>query len=152
MATLRVMKWIFVLFALMAGATMPIQAGINLRLKQALGDPVWASFISFAVGTLALLIYGLATRPVPSMAMASSAPLWAWSGGLFGAFFVTVIILLAANLGATASMAWLLAGQFLCALLLDHFGLITFDVHAISWQRMLGVMLVVGGALLVNRY
>ncbi|QJB58401.1 DMT family transporter [Pseudodesulfovibrio sp. zrk46] len=146
------MKWLFVFLALLAGATMPLQAGVNLRLKQALADPVWASFISFAVGTLALLVYGLLTRPIPTQAMAASAPFWAWGGGLLGAFFVTVIILLAANLGATTTMAWLLAGQFLCALILDHFGLISFDVHAISWQRVAGVVLLVLGAVLVNKY
>jgi len=146
------MKWLFVLFALVAGATMPLQAGVNLRLKQALGDPVWASLISFAVGTMALAIYGVTTRTVPTMAMAAAAPWWSWLGGLLGAFFVTVIILLAANLGATTSMAWLLAGQFLCALLLDHYGLISFEVHAISWQRLVGIVLIVVGALLVNRY
>lgn len=146
------MKWIYVLFALLAGATMPLQAGVNLRLKQALADPVWASLISFTVGTIALAIYAFATRPLPTMAMAASAPWWAWGGGLFGAFFVTVIILLAANLGATTSMAWLLAGQFLCAMILDHYGLISFDVHAISWQRVAGVVLLVAGAVMVNRY
>lgn len=146
------MKWIFVLFALVAGATMPMQAGINLRLKQALGDPVWAAFISFAVGTIALAVYGFAMRPVPTMAMASSAPWWAWTGGILGAFFVSTTILLAAHLGATTTMAWLLAGQFIAALVLDHFGLISFDVHVISWQRVLGVALLIAGAMLVNRY
>jgi transporter family-2 protein len=146
------MKWIFVLFALVAGATMPVQAGINLRLKQALGDPVFAALISFAVGTATLAIYAFAMRPVPTMAMASSAPWWAWTGGICGAFFVSVTIILAAQLGATTTMAWLLAGQFLVALLLDHFGLICFDVHTLSWPRILGVVLVVIGAMLVNKY
>ncbi len=131
---------------------MPVQAGVNLRLRQALGDPIFAAMISFAVGTLALALYCFALRPVPTVSMAAGAPWWSWSGGLFGAFFVTVIIVLAARLGATTSMAWLLAGQFLAALVLDHFGLISFDVHAVSWQRLTGVALVVVGALLVNKY
>lgn len=152
MDTLRLMKWIFVLFALVAGATMPVQAGINLRLRQALGDPVWAAFISFAVGTIALAAYGLTTRPLPTMGMAATAPWWAWTGGLCGAFFVTVTILLAGQIGATTTMAWLLAGQFIAALILDHFGLISFDVHAISLPRILGVCLLIAGAVLVNKY
>ena len=35
------MKWIFAIYALVAGALMPIQAGVNLRLRFALGDPIW---------------------------------------------------------------------------------------------------------------
>ncbi len=131
---------------------MPLQAGINLRLRQSLGDPVWASFISFLVGTVALLVYGVTTRPAPAFAMACTAPWWAWCGGLLGAFFVTVIIVLAANLGATTSMAWLLAGQFLCASLLDHYGLVGFEVHVVSWQRVVGVIFLIAGAVLVHKY
>ncbi len=146
------MKWIFILLALVAGATMPVQAGLNLRLKQALGDPIFAALVSFAVGTAALAVYAYALRPVPTLGMVSSAPWWAWAGGLCGAFFVSVIIILAAQLGATTTMACLLAGQFIAALILDHYGLIGFDVHAISWPRVLGVLLVMAGVVLVNRY
>ncbi|MEF2229800.1 MAG: DMT family transporter [Pseudodesulfovibrio sp.] len=146
------MKWIYVILALVAGAAMPLQAGINLRLRYSLGDPVFAALVSFAVGALALAAYSFATRPVPTLAMASGAPWWAWTGGMLGAFFVTVTIVLAANLGAATSMAWLLAGQFAAALVLDHFGLVSYAVHGVSWQRVAGVALVVVGALLVNKY
>lgn len=149
---LRLMKWLFVILALLAGATMPLQAGVNLRLKQALTDPAWASLVSFAVGTIALAVYCFAAKPMPTMVMATGAPWWAWLGGLFGAFFVTVVIVLAQTLGATTSMAWLLAGQFLTAMVLDHFGLISFDVHEVSLPRIIGVALVVIGAVLVNKY
>ncbi len=140
------------MLALVAGAAMPVQAGINLRLRYSLGDPVFAAFISFAVGTVALAVYSFATRPVPSMAMATSAPWWAWAGGLLGAFFVSITIILAQQLGAASSMAWLLAGQFVAALVLDHYGLVSYAVHTVSWPRMVGVALVIAGALLMNKY
>ena len=146
------MKWLFVLLALVAGATMPLQAGINLRLRHALGDPFMAALVSFAVGTMALAAYGLATRPMPTMAMFSGAPWWSWLGGFLGAFFVSITIILAAEIGATATMAWLLAGQFSAALILDHYGLISFSVREISWPRLLGVALLIFGAYLVNKY
>lgn len=150
--TLPLMKWMYVFFALLAGATMPLQAGINLRLRHALGDPVMAALISFAVGTMALAAYGVAMRPIPTLAMAASAPWWAWIGGLLGAFFVSATIVLAGELGATTTMAWLLAGQFVAALILDHYGLVSFNVHAVSWPRICGVILLIVGAFLVNKY
>ncbi|MGL1861178.1 MAG: DMT family transporter [Pseudodesulfovibrio sp.] len=146
------MKWIYVLFALVAGASMPLQAGINLKLRHSLGDPIMAALVSFAVGTLVLTVYGLSMRPIPSMAMVASAPWWAWCGGLLGAFFVSATIILAGHLGATTTMAWLLAGQFTFALVLDHYGLVSFDVHEISWPRILGVLLLFAGAYLVKEY
>ncbi len=55
------MKWIFILLALAVGVFVPLQAGVNVRLKHALGnDYVLAAFISFMVGTLALGGYVLA--------------------------------------------------------------------------------------------
>lgn len=146
------MKWIYVLFALLAGATMPLQAGINLRLRHSLGDPVLAALVSFAVGTLALAVYGLSTRPLPTSAMISGAPWWAWTGGMLGAFFVSATIVLAGQLGATTTMAWLLAGQFTFALVLDHYGLVSFAVREVSLPRIAGVVLLVIGAYLVNKY
>lgn len=146
------MKWMYVFLALAAGATMPVQAGINLRLKHALGDPVFAALVSFSVGTAALAVYSFAMRPMPTATMAASAPWWAWLGGLCGAFFVSVSIVLAANLGAATSMAWLLTGQFTAAVLLDHYGLIAFQVHEVSVPRLVGVALLVIGAVLVNKY
>ena len=146
------MKWIYILFGLVAGMTMPVQAGVNLRLRQALADPVFAAFVSFAVGAMVLAVYAFGFRPLPTSGMVASAPWWAWTGGSIGAFFVFAIIVLAGQLGATASMAWLLAGQFLAALVLDHFGLIGYEVHQMSWPRLGGVVLLLAGAMLVNKY
>ena len=146
------MKWMYIIFGLVAGMTMPIQAGVNLRLRESLGDPVFAALVSFAVGAVVLGVYGFSLRPVPTMGMASSAPWWSWTGGAIGAFFVFAIIVLAGKLGATSSMAWLLAGQFLAALVLDHFGLVGYAVHSVSWPRVAGVAFLIVGALLINKY
>lgn len=147
------MKWLFILLALLAGAGMPLQAGINLRLRHALGEPVAAALVSFAVGTLCLLAYVAAARtPLPIAGALSGTPWWAWTGGALGAFFVFATIVLAGQLGAATTMAWLLAGQFLAALLLDHFGLVSFTLREVTWPRVAGVALIIAGAVLVNKY
>lgn len=147
------MRPMIMLTALLAGALMPVQAGVNARLRGFLGDPLLASLVSFAVGTLALLVVIVATRvPLPTVAMASAAPWWSWLGGTLGAFFVAVTVILAFKLGATGLMAWIIAGQLVASVLLDHTGAIGFAVREISWQRLLGVALLMGGAVLVNEY
>ncbi len=147
------MRPMIMLTALLAGALMPVQAGVNARLRLHLGDPLLASLVSFCVGTVALLCFILATRtPWPGLAAAASAPWWSWFGGAFGAFFVAVTVILAYKLGATGLMAWIIAGQLVASVLLDHTGAIGFAVHEISWQRMAGVLLLFAGAVLVNEY
>lgn len=147
------MRPMIMLTALVAGALMPVQAGINARLRDYLGEPLMASLVSFGVGTLALLAYILATRtPWPGLAAISAAPWWTWIGGSLGAFFVAVTVILAFKLGATGLMAWIIAGQLLASVLLDHTGAIGFAVREASWQRLAGVGLLLCGAVLVNEY
>jgi len=141
------------LIALVAGALMPVQAGVNARLRGYLGDPIMASLVSFAVGTVVLFGYILVARiPWPGMAAAAQAPLWSWLGGALGAFFVAVTIILAFKLGATGLMAWIIAGQLVASVLLDHTGALGFPVREISLPRIAGVLLLLGGAVLVNEY
>ena len=65
------MKNIFwILITLASGAFLPIQAGLNTRLGKATNNAVFASLISFVVGTMALLIYIFATRQQGNLAVA----------------------------------------------------------------------------------
>lgn len=147
------MRPMIMLTALLAGALMPVQAGVNARLRGYLGDPLVASLVSFCVGTIALLAFIAVTRtPLPSLAAASAAPWWTWLGGALGAFFVAVTVILAFKLGATGLMAWIIAGQLIASILLDHTGALGFAVREVSWQRLAGAFLLFAGAVLVNEY
>lgn len=146
------MKIVLSLLALAAGAFIPIQAGINNRLKLDLGDSSLAAMVSFFVGTLALAAWVLARRlPLDGFAKAVNGPLWIWTGGVLGAVFVSLTIYLANKLGAAAMVAWLVAGQLVMGLVLDHFGLISYAVREVTASRVAGAVLLVAGAALVSR-
>jgi transporter family-2 protein len=143
--------WLLALLALVAGTCIPTQAGINARLSLWAQSPVLAAAISFLVGTLVLCGCVLAIRlPLPDWRTATGQPWWLWSGGALGAFFVSVTIYLAPRLGATSMLAWLLAGQMLAALLLDHCGLLGYPLHPLSPGRVTGVLLLIIGAYMVR--
>ena len=143
--------WWLVLLALAAGTCIPTQAGINARLSLWTRSPVLAATISFLVGSVVLGGYVLATRlPLPGLRSAAAQPWWLWSGGALGAFFVAVTIYLAPRLGATNMLAWLLAGQMLAAMTLDHFGLLGYPLHPMSLGRLVGIVLLVAGVLLIR--
>ncbi|MGE4291234.1 MAG: DMT family transporter [Desulfovibrio sp.] len=146
------MKGMYVLIAVVAGVLVPLQAGINVRLKQAVGDPVLSAMISFAVGTLALAAWCFASRPVVAALSGARGPWWMWLGGFMGAFFVAATILLAEKVGAGAMLAWIIASQLAAGMLLDHYGALGYVVREISPLRLLGACLLVAGAVLVQRY
>ncbi len=141
--------------ALAVGVFVPLQAGVNVRLKDALGgDPVLAAFISFTVGTLALGGYVLAVNSGFSGLSGAFArgPWWMWTGGFMGAFFVAATIVLAANLGAANMLVWLIASQLMAGMILDHWGLVGFAVREVSLLRLLGAALLIAGAILVQKF
>lgn len=137
--------------ALLAGALMPMQSGVNSTLAQNSEGAIWASFISFVVGTLSLFLVAILTRQEwPVMAHLKQAPWWAWAGGLMGAVFVATSAFLAPKLGAATMMALFVAGQLTMSVILDHFGWATFPQHSINLWRVLGVVMLFCGVLLIR--
>lgn len=59
---------------LIAGAFLPIQAGLNSRLGKAGESPVHASTISFVVGAVALILYLAVTKQTVSWSGIKAAP------------------------------------------------------------------------------
>jgi transporter family-2 protein len=141
------------LLALLAGIVIPTQAGINAQLSLWTKSSVLSSTVSFAVGTLVLIIYSAVMRiPLPAMATAGVHPWWVWTGGALGAYFVAATIFLAPKLGATTMVALLLAGQMVASLAFDHFGLLGYPIHPISLGRIAGVIMIAGGVMLVKNF
>lgn len=139
------------LLAVIAGVLIAVQAPTNAMLGKALAAPMWAALISFLVGSAALLAVALAVSPRPSVAGLRDLPWYAWVGGFYGAFFVAVATFTAPRLGIGVLLTAAIAGQLAAALVLDHFGMLGLDRHPINLARLLGLALVVAGAVLVRR-
>jgi bacterial/archaeal transporter family-2 protein len=142
-----------ILLAIVIGLFLPLQSGINAQLRTAVGDPVVAALISFAVGSAALLATSLALRvPLPAAGLGDRTVWWHWTGGLLGAFYIFAAVVLAPRLGAAALIAAIVAGQMLGSLVLDHYGLVGYAQHAVNLPRVAGAVLVIAGVLLIQRY
>jgi transporter family-2 protein len=142
---------LYLLFAVAAGAMLPLQFGINAQLAHWMSSPLRAAFVSFLVGTIALLAVAAAVRkPLPSLDRFSQVPWWVWLGGVLGAFYVTGSIVSAPKLGAVTLTAAIIAGQTTASVLVDQFGWVGFREHHISAGRLVGVILVAGGVTLVR--
>jgi bacterial/archaeal transporter family-2 protein len=143
--------WGYLLFALAAGAMLPIQFGINAQLATWLGSSVRAALVSFVVGALALALVTLAfARDWSAVDRVSGAPWWVWVGGVLGAFYVLGSIVTAPRLGAVTLFVMILAGQALASLAVDHFGWVGFEQHPVNALRLGGVALLAAGVALVR--
>lgn len=146
------MKVLFYLLPVLAGVAITIQSGINSQLRAVLQQPLLAAFISFVVGTVALAILLLFSRDVlPGMDQYTGIEWYKYTGGLLGAFVVTVTLISVAQIGAGNMFVLVVAGQLITAVLMDHFGLLGMKHNPVSLQKLIGIVLLVGGAYLVNK-
>lgn len=143
---------IWIIIAFLSGAFLPIQAGVNTRLGYAAGSPAFASLISFLVGTIALVIYVLVTNQPMSWAGLRTAPVQLWTGGLMGAFYVTVIILAFPKIGPGLTFGLIVAGQMIMSVVLDHYRILVIHQQPISLMRILGVVMIIAGAVLIRKF
>jgi transporter family-2 protein len=145
-----VATWPYYLFAIAAGAMLPIQFGINAQLASWVGSPLRATLVSFAVGTLVLFAATLVFARGWPADRAAGAPWWVWLGGFLGAFYVLGSVVTAPKLGAAALFAFILAGQAVASLAVDHFGWVGFDENPVTPGRLLGIALVAAGVAAVR--
>ena len=143
--------WLYLLLAFVVGIGLSLQVGVNAQLSEWIGDPIRASLVSFAVGTLALGLASLVVaKPWPALAHLGQAPWWVWTGGVLGAVYVASSVVAAPRLGAAVLVALVVAGQSLASVVLDHFGWVGFPEHAVTPGRIVGVILLVVGVVLVR--
>lgn len=143
------MIWLFVIFAVLVGAALPLQALINARLGVVTAGPIFSALLSFLVGIVALGVLVLVQRPAwPAVDQYLKLPLWIWTGGLLGAAYVVAAILGVPRIGAAGFVALAVLGQMIGSLVLDHYGIL-HPAQPVNAVRIAGVLLVIVGMLLV---
>jgi bacterial/archaeal transporter family-2 protein len=135
-----------------AGISVLIQQALNANLRAQLNSAAWSGFMSYFLGVLCMVALAILLRdPLPSSTTIARVPLWAWSGGIFGAIFIGLSIITIPKLGGAAYIALLVTGQMIAALAVDHFGWLGVPERQIDLPRMLGVALLIGGVVLIRR-
>lgn len=139
----------FILLGILIGLGLPLQTGINTRLTHKLGSPYNASFVSFIIAFIFLLLLVFITEQnyfIPFSELAGE-PLWIWMGGVCGFIFLTGNIVLFARLGGVQTVIFPVLGQILMGLIIDNFGLFYAPQTDLTLLRILGAILVLLGVI-----
>jgi bacterial/archaeal transporter family-2 protein len=135
-----------------AGVSVLIQQALNANLRVELNSAAWSGFMSYFLGVLCMVALAAVLHdPMPSTRTIARVPLWAWSGGIFGAIFIGLSIITIPKLGGAVYIAILVTGQMIAALAVDHFGWLGVPERHMDLPRMFGVALLVGGVILIRR-
>lgn len=145
-------KLIWIIMVVIAGSLLPLQAGLNAKMGKEIVSPIWASLISFTVGAIALFAYVMITKNSFQLSGFKMVPTYAWLAGVFGAFYVTVVVLAFPKLGPALTFGLIVAGQLLISLFLDHYNILVHQQHSINIYRIIGMILIVSGVVLIRKF
>jgi transporter family-2 protein len=145
------MKITWIVIALLSGAFLPLQGGLNSRLGKTIESPVHASLISFVIGAITIALYCLITRQHVLWTGLKTAPAYLWLGGLLGAFYVTVILVAFSRIGPALTFGLVVAGQMIMSVLLDHFNVLVVQPQPLSLWKLLGIALIISGVFLIRK-
>ena len=141
----------YMLMAAAIGVAVALQGVLNARLR-AHWSLATAILLNAAVGlALALGMWWLSGRPLPSRAQWEHVSWPLLLGGVLGFYIITAGAVVFGRLSATVALALVLLGQFATALLVDANGWFGMPRVAIGPERLLGLALLAAGVLLLRR-
>ena len=144
-------SFLLIALVILGGALIAAQGPIYVRMAAALGGPLPAAALAFAIGTLALgLVMAVTRTPWPDSDEFAAVPVWVWLGGLIGAFAVLVSILAVPRLGVASYAVFVITGQLGASALYDRTGLFGNAVREFSTENIAGLGLVILGAVMAN--
>ena len=146
----RILYLFIVVIALIGGAGLAAQPGVNGMLGRKMAHPLHAAIISFATGLLVLVLIAILCGKFPPKftSAISEIPWWAWAGGSIGAYLVSMSLVFAPRIGALNWIALIVTGQAITSLLLDHFGIAGFSQKSVTLPRVIGACLLIVGLIL----
>ncbi|MFT8704391.1 MAG: DMT family transporter [Bifidobacterium sp.] len=136
------------------GMMSAAQAAINGHLGVVLHSAVKAAFVSFFVGTVALiLIVAIAERGIHiRSAFSKNNPWWIWLGGVIGSLFVLGNAYLVPEIGTGLTVVILLFGMISGGLLIDSRGWLGAQRVSVTPMQLIGVLALICGVVLIKLF
>ena len=134
------------IFSAIAGAAMSIQGVMNTRLSDKIGLFEANAFVqgtAFLLSLIAVWIVGKGDFRL----IGQTDKLYLF-GGVLGLVITITVMLGVGKLSPTVAISVILIAQLLVAALIDAFGLMGSEKIVFSWNKYVGLLLMLGGVLL----
>lgn len=135
-------------YALIAGAAMSFQGVMNTRLGDKVGvleTNAFVQLVGFALAFAIAIIFGKG-----DIRQLGQAPWYSLLGGVLAPVITVTVMLAIAGLSPTVAISTILLSQLTVAALIDAVGLLGSEQMPFTWQKCLGVALMIGGVLLMK--
>ena len=136
---------------LATGIGIPVMAALSGTLGTKYRSPAFAASILFLVALFIsvafLFVVEGGLKPFPK----TSLPFYFYLGGVFVAVYVLSVTWVAPKFGVGNAVAFVLLGQLISMAAIDQFGLLGAPTQAITFQRLIGLVLMSVGVFLAVR-
>lgn len=140
--------WIGVPAMLLAGIGIPLMALLNGAFGSRFGPPS-AAVLTFGLAFICSAAFAMVQGGQPVRAMAA-APWYMLLPGMIVAFYMLSITHFGPIIGLGTAVVLVVLGQVVCAVVVDHLGLMGLPQVRVTGARMLGVVLIVTGVALAR--
>lgn len=143
------------LLATITGIGIAIQASSNAVLLSHIKDNSMAVFMLFCLGCVFLLLI-LALNSTASgklvfnTQLLKSAPAWSYFGGIIMASYLLSILFLIPKIGVANTLFFIVLGQIIGSLIIEHFALFGVQQKLMDMQKLLGAGLILVGVVLAK--
>lgn len=134
--------------ALIAGAAMSVQGVMNTRLGDKVGVLETNAFVQLVGFVLALIVAFFFGKG--DIRQIGQAPWYAWLGGVLAPVITVTVMLSISGLSPTIAISTILIAQLAVAAAIDAFGIMGAERLPFTWQKLVGLALMIGGVVLMK--
>jgi bacterial/archaeal transporter family-2 protein len=132
------------------GGLIAAQPAVNAGLGKETGS-LAAALVSFGIGTLLLAGIVVVAGEADGLAGMFDVPWYYLLGGVLGAAYVLTALIVVKEIGAGGVAAATITGQLTLSIVLDRLGVLGLEETPITWERVVGVGLLLAGTYLIVR-
>lgn len=140
-------RFIWQILGILAGGALAIQNAVNANLGKAFHSPLHASFVSFSISFLVLLVFNLAHKVNlinvirQTVSIQPNHEWWIWLGGLLGSSYVGLSSVLVPILGTGQVVILALFGQLIFSAMIQQFGWFKSRVTKMTRSQGIGTVI-----------
>lgn len=146
---MKTKMYLYVLM-LLIGVVLAVHLAMNSQVGLILKNPEMGNAIFWCIGGITAIIIGLTHWDVEVFSKLKDVPFWLLTAGAIGAALVFGIAWIFPQIGAASGFILMITGQVIAGLTMSHFGLLGAPVEPISSIKIVGALLLIGGAGLVT--
>ncbi len=138
-----------IFLSLVAGIAGSVQVAVSGAFGRRIGVLEATAFGALGAALIICSIVLVARQGFGGVMAGFREPPWLWLNAAMGAIVVLSITYTAPRIGTFATIGLLIAGQLAMGVLIDAFGLFGLEKIPLNVARLVGLLLLAGGALLV---